>query len=261
MSRTMHFTPLLVLSLALITCGALAPPSAGARDVWKNVVTQHITPRRLTVTGQGEVKIIPDKAEITIGVVTEDPSSKSAANANAAASEKVQSAMILAGVQKRDIQTINYSVQPIYGPEQTGPDGVRRPPTIVDYRVANQVRITARDLARLSDVIDAATVAGSNTIDGIVFAREDQAAAENEALKRAVRNARSKADLIAATAGVRIVGVFELNEGQVQRPIPMTYSRAAMASTPINSGELSVSATVTIVYEMSSTMKGGRRPP
>lgn len=216
--------------------------------------------RRLTVTGQGDVKAQPDQAEITLGVVTEDPASKAAAAANAAAAQKIQSAVLGLGIAKRDIQTTNYSVQPIYTPEQTGPNGTPRPTAITSYRVTNQVRITVRDLSRLGEIIDAATAAGSNSVDNIAFGMQDPTVLERQALRKAVANARDKADQIAAAAGVRIVGIYELNEGGIQRPYPMAFSRAAeSAPTPINPGETTVTATVTIVYEMNDGLRPSRR--
>src|SRR5687767_10141527 len=63
--------------------------------------------RRLTVTGQGEIKNKPDKADITIGVVTENKSSNVAARDNAEASQRVQNALKRLGIAEKDIQTVN----------------------------------------------------------------------------------------------------------------------------------------------------------
>lgn len=238
------------LTVALFTLMAFSPPSEGqtaAPGKWPHPVVA----RRLTVTGHGEVRIQPDKAEIMIGVVTEDRSSTTASRDNAAAFQKVQTAVMRLEIAPKDIQTIQYSVVPIYSAEPIRPDAVQRPPVITAYRVTNAVRITVHNVSRLGDVVDAATSAGSNQIEGIAFGNSDQTAAEDRALSMAVADARRKADRMALAAGVRIVGVFEMNEGNVQRPGPTMYGRTSMASTPINPGESTVTASVTIVYEMS----------
>jgi uncharacterized protein len=215
--------------------------------------------RRLTVTGQGEIKVRPDKADITIGVVTENKSSQVAAKENAEESQRVQTAVKKLGIAEKDIQTVNYSVQPVIDYNKPNERGK---PTITGYRVYNQVRITIRDLPKMGDILDAATQAGSNNIEGISLGLEDSTAQEDSALEKAIREAKRKADRMAQAAGTRILGIYELNEGTNVRPIPMMYGRggavAEAAATPIQPGELTVSATVTIVYEIERTMRNAK---
>jgi len=108
----------------------------------------------------------------------------------------------------------------------------------------------------MGDILDAAASAGSNTVENIGFGREDQNAAEDEAMTKAVAEARHRADTIAKAAGVRIVGVYDINTSPVFRPGPVMFARAVGAAdnaavTPVAPGELTVSANVTIVYELS----------
>lgn len=217
--------------------------------------------RRLTVSGQGEVKNRPDKADITIGVVTENKSSQEAARANAEASQRVQNAVKQKGVAEKDIQTVNYSVQPIY--VYPTPQNPNRKQEITGYRVYNQVRVTVRDLPKMGDILDAATGAGSNTIEGIALGLQDSQASEDAALEKAIQDAKRKADRMARAAGARIVGVYDINEGTNVRPVPMMMRRgefgaAADAATPIQPGELTITATVTIVYEIDRTLRNAR---
>lgn len=246
---------LLKMGLPLMAAGLLTllPAQSRAQNEGPERHPRAVAARRLTVTGRGEVKIAPDKADITLGVVTEDRSSKTAALTNAATSQKVQDALRQQGVAKSDIQTVRYSVEPIYSPPPIRPDTAPRPSVITGYRVTNQVRITVHEIARLGGVLDAATAVGSNTIESIAFGKSEQKAFEDEALSKAVTDARHKADLMARTAGAKIVGIYEMNEGNVQRPGPVLYSRASLAATPINPGEETISADVTIVYEMADS--------
>ena len=243
------------LRIALTALAALSWSAAYAQTVEPANRTDHISAHHLTVTGRGEVMVQPDHANIVIGVVTEDRSSRAAASDNTTNTRKVENAIMHAGVLPMDIQTFNYSVQPVYSSEKTPLAGVPAP-LIVAYRVSNQMRVTVHNLSRIGEILDAATAAGSNTVENIAFGQKDQAPAEDEALHRAIANARRKADQIAIAAGVRIVGIDEINEGSVQRPFPILYSRASVAeatSTPILAGESTVTANVTIVYEVSST--------
>lgn len=247
---------------ALLVCGlALSFVQAGAQEADDKKIQ-----RRLVVNGMGEVKIKPDKAEITIGVVTENKSSQVAAKANAQATTAVMSAVKRLGIPDKDLQTANYSIQPLVDGGVPGPRGERKP-QIVGYRVYNQVRVTVRKLEMISDVLDGATAAGSNTIDGIAFGVEDDRASTDEAIEKAIADARRKAERIARAAGATILGVYEINEGGIGRPVPMMMMRGgfggaadAAVSTPIQAGELTVTANVNIVYQISPTLKAAQVP-
>ena len=212
--------------------------------------------RSLMVTGHGEVQVKPDKADVTIGVVTQNKSSQQAVTANAAASQKVQSEVRRWGVEDRDIQTINYSVQPL----MAGGVGTDQKPTITGYQVTNQIRVTIRDLSRVGAIIDAATAAGSNTIDDISFGIVNRAPSTDAALAKAVTEARRKADNLARAAGVTILGVYEIDEGTPSRgPVPFARGMmAAAAATPVAPGEMTVSADVTVIYEIASPVRSAR---
>ncbi len=242
-------------ALASALLSLLIGRSAIAQDGLKSLSVPH-----LTVSGQGNVKVKPDKMEVTLGVVTEDKSSQAASRANAEAAQKVQAAVKKAGIAEKDVQTVNYSVSPVYSDAIPTPPGVKQqPPHITGYRVYNQVRIVVRDLAKMSDVLDGATAAGSNTIEGISLGLEDQKAAEGLALENAVLDARRKADRLAKAAGTSILNILELSDNTgYERPRMMTLSRrmdAGGAATPIAPGELTITANVTIIYGISQFIK------
>ena len=230
--------------------------SALAQDAVKNPSVPH-----MTVTGQGDVKVKPDKMEVTIGVVMEDKSSQAAARASAEAAQRLQTAIKKAGVADKDVQTVNYTVTPVYSDFLPAQPGVKQQsPHITGYRVYNQVRVIVRDLAKMSDVLDGATAAGSNTIEGIALGLEDQKAAEGQALELAVLDARRKADHLAKAAGTSILNILELSDNTGYRgpPRPMMLSRrmdGGGVATPISPGELTITAKVTILYGISQFLK------
>ena len=240
------FRPYFLLAVAIVPL-LLPGRSAGAQNTDKLFSIPHIT-----VTGQGEVKVRPDKMEVTAGVVTEDRSSQLAAASNAQASQKVQNAVRKAGVADKDIQTVNYNVSPIYSEVRLSAGAKPQPPRITGYRVYNQVRVTVRNLTKMSDVLDEATAAGSNTIEGIAPGLEDQKAAEGAALEKAVQDARRKADHMVKAAGTTLTGILEMSDTTGYGPRPMAFSRmdAAQPSTPIAAGELAITANVTITYSL-----------
>jgi uncharacterized protein YggE len=108
----------------------------------------------------------------------------------------------------------------------------------------------------LGSVVDGTLGAGVTSLDGLTFRVADPAPAEREARVRAMAEARSRADVLAESAGLTIEGVAEVVEGSPPRP-PIPFPKAermAMAadvSTPVEAGELVVSVTVTVTYRAS----------
>lgn len=203
--------------------------------------------RSISVSGHGEVMGQPDVARINLSVVTQDKDAGKAAAENARISTAVRDALTSKfALAKKDLETFGYSVQPQY-------DYKVQPPKLIGYQVSNTVRASVRDMAKVGQVVDAAIGAGANSVQGIGFEIENDAAAQNEALVKALNNAREKAELIAETLNVTIgkpISVQETGEG---RPIPVysgARAQAAMAplETPIEAREVMVTADVTVVF-------------
>lgn len=206
-------------------------------------------PPRIVATGMGTAKAAPDVAYVSLGVVTTGKRAQEASQANAAAADKIVAALKRAGIDEKDIQTSNYSIQPVYRNNDfsKGIDG---------YQVSNIVRAAVRKLSSLGNVIDAGLDAGANNVQGVSFGLEERDAAEDQALTSAVKEARRKAEVMAKAAGVRITGVQEISTSFEGRPVPMMAGfagEAAMAkiATPISPGELEVSANVTMVFTIT----------
>jgi uncharacterized protein len=112
--------------------------------------------------------------------------------------------------------------------------------------------VRADDIARVGEILDLAVGSGATTVSGVRFDLKDRSAAEREALKRAVADARGRAEAAASGAGVSIDRVLRIEEqrGFAQDPRPLMMKRESMvadaAATPIAPGELDVRALVTM---------------
>ena len=207
-------------------------------------------PRIVTVAGLGEVKVKPDMASISTGVTTDGPTARAALARNSTAMEAVLKALKDAGVAEDDIQTSNFSVQPVYGAMQPGQTSV---PRIVSYQVSNQVSARIKELKKLGATLDALVQAGSNQVSGISFDLNDPAAATNEARKKAIADARAKAELYAGAADASVGAVMQISEVSVTPMMPVSYRMAEMsaaASVPIAAGQSTLSASVTVTFEL-----------
>ena len=201
--------------------------------------------RTINVSGQSKVTAAPDFATISLGVVTEDKDAKVAQKANAQSMDTVIKVIKALGIADADIQTSNYSIYPVYSYKQETGESI-----ITAYRVNNTVNVTVRDLSKAGSVIDAAADSGVNISSSITFGLSYY----NEALKNAVLAANRKANTIAGALGVKLKGAVTISEGGGYSPLTnyAVYSKsdgAVGASTPIQAGELEITAYVNIVYE------------
>ena len=125
-------------------------------------------------------------------------------------------------------------------------------PQIVGYRAENVLSIRITDFSLVGPVIDTAVASGLNNIQSVSFGLQDDTNARMQALGDAVKQARKKADVIAAAAGVHIVSVIEISE-QGARVIPfqaesMMARAAPAAPTPVEPGAVVVNGDVTIKF-------------
>ncbi|MFD1332813.1 SIMPL domain-containing protein [Methylopila musalis] len=193
-------------------------------------------PFHITLTGEGVATAAPDIAVITTGVVTRAANAGEALKANAEAMTKVIAALKDAKIAEKDFGTSGLTVQPQYDYS----DG--RAPTLTGYEVRNAVTIRAREIDRLGGLLDTLVAAGSNQIDGLAFEVSNSDAKLDEARRAAVADAKRKAELYAASAGVTLgkVESIEENETQQASPRPLTLrmqAKDASAPTPIVRGE------------------------
>ncbi|MFH0751909.1 MAG: SIMPL domain-containing protein [Chloroflexota bacterium] len=226
------------LVLAVLLGPALAPRAAHGEDGSE-------PDRTISVAGTGTVTLVPDIADLHVGVVVQRPKVKDAREAAATAMQGVVKALRAAGVAERDIRTTTLSLQPIY---DYRPEGT--PPTITGYELRNGVVATIRDLERLADAVDGALAGGGTTLDGISFRVDDPTGAEAQARTQAMKAARAKADALAVAAGVSIIGVASISEQSSPTPWPVPYAGAARAeaATPILPGTSEISVSVSVVY-------------
>lgn len=209
----------------------------------------------VTVEGRGEVTAAPDTAFINSGVTTQGTTAREALDANSAAMRALIEELRAVGIEGRDIQTSGFSVSPnyVYSNERD-PEGYTLPPRIVGYQVSNSVSVRVRDLPMLGNVLDRAVTVGANTINGVNFSVADPAALYDEARRLAFADARAKAELYAALAGEALGGIEFIRESQSYAPPQPQVMRAmamdAMASVPVEGGELAFSISVSVEWNL-----------
>ena len=213
---------------------------------------------RIKVVGDSQTKIAPDTAVITFSVVTQDKQALNAQQENARKSENVKKAVEeITANDKSEIKTSDYSLNP----EQDYYSG--KMPKILGYEVKNTVTVSIKNMAQVGAVIDAATKAGANSVEGIRFVIGETSLAQGDALALATKQALAKAEAIAQSLNGKIVRVVESTEGSVPiKSQTLMENRYAMNSnmspakpvyhTPVQAGALDVRSQVLLVVEVAT---------
>jgi uncharacterized protein YggE len=196
----------------------------------------------ITVTGNGTVDATPDRASFDFGVTSRGATAAEALTRNSSQARAIIDALKRAGIDSADIQTTQVSLWP-----QTSSDGTR----ITGYQASNSVQVTA-GLGRSGALVDAAVRAGANTVDGPNLDTADKASLYGQALKKAVGDARTKAQALADGAGLTLGSMLKLREGDnAAQPVPMYAAARDAASVPIEAGTQQIQAAVTVTFAAS----------
>ena len=163
--------------------------------------------RNISLAASGAVKATSDKIDITTGVTSEALTAREALDKNTEAMAQVVEALKSDGIDAKDIQTINFSVSPVYEQHKEG-----TAPFIVGYRVVNSVRISLRDTKKLGAILDKVVSLGANTINSIEFGMAEPEALKDEARQRAMQNVTANAELYAEAAGIKLGPVLTIIE-------------------------------------------------
>lgn len=238
----------MTMNLRTLACAALLAASTvvSAAEVPASPASQGTL---IKVAAHGEVRRVPDVAEVGVGVVTQAPEAKAALEANAVQMNRVVAAVKRAGIADKDVQTSGVSLQPQYQ------YGENVPPKLSGYQAHNRVSVKVRDVAKVGDVLDALVSQGANQIDGPSFTLDKPEAALDDARRIALDNARARAALYAKALGLevrRIVSIDETGTG-FEPPRPMMMAKAEMAmdaSTPVLPGEQAHGVTLNVVFEL-----------
>jgi uncharacterized protein len=227
--------------------------AGGSYVAGKTIEVRGHQPVLITVSGEGKVSAVPDIAELTFGVQT------GAQSTAKVAMDRLQKTMNAAfdavkalGIEEKDISTESLWLNPSY----EWPDGRQ---ILRGYEANQQLRVKVRDLAKVGDVLSAATNAGANQAGGVQFTIDDPEELRAQAREEAIVQAQEKAEILAAQLGVSLKKMKGFSEGGGSFP-PMPFARDMMMekaavggeieSVPLPPGEQEVVVIVSLTYEV-----------
>ena len=201
----------------------------------------------IAVVGEAEVAVAPDLARITLGVSQVAPSAQDAMSQTSIAVADVLAALSDAGIPTGDVMTSQLQLYP----QQTYDQATQRS-VVTGYQASNTVIVTVQDLTALGGILDAVVRSGANEMRGLQFDVSDRRPHLNEARRLAVADGREKAALYAAAAGVALGPLQSLSEtGQMAAPMMMESMARQSGDVPIAIGEMTISASISMSYEIS----------
>jgi hypothetical protein len=203
-------------------------------------------PKTISVSGIGTVSMSPDVGWFVASVVTQAATAAQAEQQDNDAMAKVISALTSAGIAEKDIQTLDYSLNPIY--QEAKEPG--KMPILVGYSVRHTIRVTVNDINTVGKMLDLAISNGANDVGGVYFGLSDAKAqqAQSQTLDLAVKDANNKARTIANAMGATLVGPISVNIGYYYEPVRADYKQAEASQVPIQPGQLQYTVNVQIVY-------------
>lgn len=250
-------TAALVLGLVAATLSIVAVTRNHTQTV---TLSPSATPdkRTISVSGTGIATIAPDLVRFTVGVQEQGKNLTEVQGTVARESEAIIAALKKGGIDTdKDVRTSGYGVSPIYDYPKD------RAPVVSGYRVANNLNVTVRDVDKNSNkvgpLLDAVVAAGGNNIGNISFGLADPDRANRIARDEAMKNAQTKADALAQAGGAKLGTVITVSDQTVTPGAPKDAQYAAAVpapaagaapSTPIQTGETSVTVTVNVTYSL-----------
>ena len=228
---------ILLLAGLLLVASAIA---GVAQPRFGHSATTTPAAKTITVTGDGSITTVPDRAAFSFTIETRAKTATAALNQNSSDATAVIAALKAAGVSSANLQTSQVSLMP-----QSSQDGT----TILGYIASNSVTVKT-PLANAGKVVDAAVGAGANGVSGPSLDVSDQDALYRDALHKAVDDAKLKAQSLADAAGLSLGGALTITEGGSASPLPVADKMSAVGA-PIEAGTQQIQASVTVTYAAS----------
>jgi uncharacterized protein len=217
------------------------------------IAEDRLPPKVVRVVGTSEVKVIPDRAVIEIGVEKQNPSASVAKQMADAAARRLLASLRSNGVEDKDIQTTFLSLRPQFDYRK----GMR-----ISYFVAAQtLSVTVRDLARLDSLLESVIKAGGNRVDSIQYETSDLRKYRDQARDLAVKAAREKAQALAKALGQDIGKPYSIEEipestdtysaGLLSNTMYESLGKAKSAGPATSAGMRTITASVTVSFDLN----------
>ncbi len=209
---------------------------------------------KMVVSGKSLLHKPADQFGLSISVISQAESADSALSDNNEKMDQVVDSLQMAGLEKGEYHTGQFSIQPVYStPPRIMPQDWRA--EIIAYEVTNSLNVKTQKLDLAPQIIDAAGSSGANQISNIHFGIKDASIYRSEAITSACANAISDAEILAAAANLQLVRILDvkLDEPQVYTRSGQNMLYMAKDSAPfIEAPDVDLSANVSVTFEIAT---------
>ena len=225
-------------------------------------IAQTTSPRTISVSGEAEIRVVPDELVLQLAVETRDPDLQSATATNQATVEAIKAVAVGYGVPEERIQTDRLDLRPQYLTRRL--DNDTSVPFLYQYHVLRSVTITLRQLDVFDELIRDAVAAGANEVNGVTFRSTELRTHRDEARLLAIDAAREKAEALAGRLGQTIGRPISISEqtfggyggwfnggGGTQNVIQSSGAASFRGDGATSPGQIPIRATVSVVFELA----------
>lgn len=210
-------------------------------------ITSRTVSGELSVVGEGKVDVVPDTANIQAGIVSEGKTVQEVESKINEINNKIVAALERLGIDKKDIKTSNYSLNPSYDFTPNGRDNIS------GYTGNSSLTITVRKQEIVPQVITTATEAGANQVYNSGFIVDDPSKYREEARNKAIQNAKEQAQKLSRELGIKLGKIVNIVESSAQDggPIPLRSPEfsGGIPAPDIEPGTQTITSVVTLYFE------------
>lgn len=199
----------------------------------------------ITVAGTGTTYGEPDMAIVDLGVDSIDPDIIVASTKTDEGVERLLETFTALGIDRKDVRTSYFNT---FRETPYGTDGS---PGEAVYHVQNIMSITVRDISKVGQLVSESIAAGANVVNHIHYTLSNSSELEREARTLAMQNATSKAQELAELANVDLGDIVMITDSSYSVPVPLPYAREAASPASVATGQLGVTATITVRFEIT----------
>lgn len=251
-----------VITIGILLSLFLAVKAINAVKEYSNIGRGVYPSNTISVSGTGEVFVIPDVASFSFSVVEEGKDVAEARNKSATKINSIIDSVKSMGVEDKDIKTTGYNAYPKYEYTRVVCTEFSCPPgkqTLVGYEVSQTVTLKIREIDKAGEVLTKVGDLGASNISGLDFVVDDMDSVEAEARAKAIANAKEKAKTLSKSLNVKLsnmVSFYESDPSSIYaRGMGAESFDSKMMSSPavvpqLPTGENKYVSNVSIIYEI-----------
>jgi uncharacterized protein len=195
----------------------------------------------ITVSGYGEISVPPDEARVDLSVRT-----VAATPGEALGNVAERARDLVALLDELGVPAAKRSTSGVWVNDEVEPDAEGR--RAGRYEAGERLAV-ALPVDKVGALLDAAVSRADAYLEGPRFVVAPENPARDAALRAAGENARARAEALAGGLGLRVGNVAEANEGGAMYPVTRGFGPLE-AGPPIEAGQATVSATVSVTFEV-----------